>query len=90
MTVKELKEAIANISDETEIVLTCEHDSYTGHNLTYANLKKQQLILTGSLSYTPIHAFVEEEEEYGRCDTCGADCDENGCTEDADHKTAIE
>lgn len=26
---------------------------------------------------------------YGRCDTCGAPCDKNGCTKNQNHEIAI-
>lgn len=36
------------------------------------------------------HHVAVSDEEFGRCDTCGATCDGLGCTKERGHETAIE
>lgn len=31
----------------------------------------------------------DERSEFGRCDTCGAPCNEHGCSVDPSHRTAM-
>ena len=34
-------------------------------------------------------AFAEKLRQYGHCDTCGAECDKDGCVVDRNHEFAI-